>query len=232
MPKSQFVDPKEVRKSGFVEFEPIPVNQYKKTIDEEKANYSTEDFIRIYKHMAIIREFETMLYLIKTTSEYNGVEYNNPGPAHLSMGQEASAVGQAYHLNIKDHIFGSHRSHGEILAKGLSAIEKLDEQELYDIMANFDGGKILKVVEPQQKGGIKALATDFLVYGALAEIFARTTGFNSGLGGSMHAFLRRSAFFRTTPSSAARRPSPWVRRCSTASTKKRVSSCPTWVTAP
>lgn len=195
MPKSQFVDPKEVRKSGFVEFEPIPVNQYKKTIDEEKANYSTEDFIRIYKHMAIIREFETMLYLIKTTSEYNGVEYNNPGPAHLSMGQEASAVGQAYHLNIKDHIFGSHRSHGEILAKGLSAIEKLDEQELYDIMANFDGGKILKVVEPQQKGGIKALATDFLVYGALAEIFARTTGFNSGLGGSMHAFFTPFGIF-------------------------------------
>ena len=195
MPKSQFVDPKEVRKSGFVEFVPIPVNQYKKTIDEEKANYSTEDFIRIYKHMAIIREFETMLYLIKTTSEYNGVEYNNPGPAHLSMGQEASAVGQAYHLNIKDHIFGSHRSHGEILAKGLSAIEKLDEQELYDIMANFDGGKILKVVEPQQKGGIKALATDFLVYGALAEIFARTTGFNSGLGGSMHAFFTPFGIF-------------------------------------
>lgn len=195
MPKSQFVDPKEVRKSGFVEFEPIPVNQYKKTIDEEKANYSTEDFIRIYKHMAIIREFETMLYLIKTTSEYNGVEYNNPGPAHLSMGQEASAVGQAYHLNIQDHIFGSHRSHGEILAKGLSAIEKLDEQELYDIMANFDGGKILKVVEPQQKGGIKALATDFLVYGALAEIFARTTGFNSGLGGSMHAFFTPFGIF-------------------------------------
>ena len=195
MPKSQFVDPKEVRKSGFVEFEPIPVNQYKKTIDEEKANYSTEDFIRIYKHMAIIREFETMLYLIKTTSEYNGVEYNNPGPAHLSMGQEASAVGQAYHLNIKDHIFGSHRSHGEILAKGLSAIEKLDEQQLYDIMAGFDGGKILKVVEPQQKGGIKALATDFLVYGALAEIFARTTGFNSGLGGSMHAFFTPFGIF-------------------------------------
>lgn len=195
MPKSQFVDPKEVRKSGFVKFEPIPVNQYKKTIDEEKANYSTEDFIRIYKHMAIIREFETMLYLIKTTSEYNGVEYNNPGPAHLSMGQEASAVGQAYHLNIKDHIFGSHRSHGEILAKGLSAIEKLDEQQLYDIMAGFDGGKILKVVEPQQKGGIKALATDFLVYGALAEIFARTTGFNSGLGGSMHAFFTPFGIF-------------------------------------
>ena len=39
MPKSQFMDPNELRKPGFVEFEPIPVNQYNKTIKEEKENY-------------------------------------------------------------------------------------------------------------------------------------------------------------------------------------------------
>ena len=62
--------------------------------------------------MAIIREFETMLNEIKTKSVYNGVEYNNPGPAHLSLGQEASAVGQAYCLDNNDFTIGSHRSHG------------------------------------------------------------------------------------------------------------------------
>ena len=36
---------------------------------------------------------------------------------------------------------------------------------------------------------MRDLARDFLVYGALAEIFARETGFNKGLGGSMHAFF-------------------------------------------
>ena len=36
------------------------------------------------------------------------------------MVQEAAAVGQAYHLGIDDHIYGSHRSHGEILAKSPS----------------------------------------------------------------------------------------------------------------
>ena len=69
--------------------------------------------------MVVIREFETMLNLIKTTNEYNGIPYNHPGPAHLSIGQEASAVGMAYTLEVDDYIFGSHRSHGEILAKGL-----------------------------------------------------------------------------------------------------------------
>lgn len=140
--------------------------------------------------MSIIREFETMINLIKTTGEYNGVPYNHPGPAHLSIGQESAAVGQAYCLDENDYIFGSHRSHGEILAKGLSAIEKLPEDVLYKIMKDFRNGIILKVVEERRKGGsVKELAVDFLLYGALAEIFARETGFQAGLGGSMHAFF-------------------------------------------
>ena len=188
MPKSQFMDPNELRKPGFVKFTDIPVNQYSKTIEEEKKNFSKKDFARIYHDMRVIREFENMLYVVKTQGEYKGLTYNNPGPAHLSMGQEASSVGQAYLLDTNDYIFGSHRSHGEILSKGLSAIEKLDEKELYDIMKNFLDGSILKIVEKDQKD-VKELAKEFLLYGALAEIFARETGFHKGLGGSMHAFF-------------------------------------------
>jgi 2-oxoisovalerate dehydrogenase E1 component len=139
--------------------------------------------------MVVIREFETMLNLIKTTNEYNGIPYNHPGPAHLSIGQEASAVGMAYTLGVDDYIFGSHRSHGEILAKGLSAIHHLDEDTLYSVMKNHFGGSALKVVENGFQGNIKDLAINFLLYGALAEIFARENGFNKGLGGSMHAFF-------------------------------------------
>lgn len=191
MPKSQFVDPKKAFEAGYITFEDIPVCQYHKTLAEEKKLYSKEDFMRIYRDMAIIREFETMLNEVKTKSAYNGVEYNNPGPAHLSIGQEASAVGEAYALDIEDLTFGSHRSHGEILAKGLSSIQKLDDNELYDIMREFLDGAVLKVVEGRlaSRDNVKELAIDFLLYGALAEIFARTTGFNRGLGGSMHAFF-------------------------------------------
>lgn len=191
MPKNQYISPSDAFASGYLSFDKIPLCQYKKTLAQEKKLYTKEDFLRIYRDMRIIREFETMLNEIKTKSVYNGVEYTNPGPAHLSIGQEASAVGQAYCLDINDFTFGSHRSHGEILAKGLSSIEKLTETELYDIMKEFLGGNILKVVEGKQEkqGDVKELAIDFLLYGALAEIFARTTGFNKGLGGSMHAFF-------------------------------------------
>jgi transketolase, central region len=191
MPKSQYVDPGKVFEPGYIKFHDIPVCQYNLSLDDEKRIYSKSDFIRIYRDMAVIREFETMLNDIKTKSVYNGVEYSNPGPAHLSIGQEASAVGEAYCLDINDYTFGSHRSHGEILAKGLSAIHKLSDNELYTIMKEFLGGSILKVVEGTEevRGNVKELAIDFLLYGALAEVFARTTGFNRGLGGSMHAFF-------------------------------------------
>src|SRR5690606_17512543 len=126
----QFINPEEVRKSSQLEFNPIPVNQYNKTVEEEKENFSKEDFLRIFHDMVVIREFETMLNLIKIRGEYNEIVYNHPGPAHLSIGQEAAAVGMAYTLGVEDFIFGSHRSHGEILAKGLSAISKLDDKTL------------------------------------------------------------------------------------------------------
>ena len=146
--------------------------------------------MRIHRDMAVIRGFETMLQEVKTQREYRGLPYDHRGPAHLSIGQEASAVGQAYLLGVDDHIFGSHRSHGDILAKGLSAIQKLSDPDLLAIMENYMDGAILRVLgKGSEAGSVKDLATDFLLYGTLAEIFGREAGFNKGMGGSMHAFF-------------------------------------------
>ncbi|OJV36628.1 MAG: dehydrogenase [Bacteroidales bacterium 36-12] len=189
MPKIQFINPEEVRKPGEITFDSIPVNQYQKTVKDEKENFSTEEFKAIYHDMVLIREFETMLNLIKIKGEYNGTPYNHPGPAHLSIGQESAAVGMAWTLTVDDFIFGSHRSHGEILTKGMSAIHKSDDAFLMQVMENFFDGTILRIVQKDFSGTTKELARRFLVYGTLAEIFARETGFNKGLGGSMHAFF-------------------------------------------
>jgi 2-oxoisovalerate dehydrogenase E1 component len=189
MPKNQFINPEEVRKPGMIELMPIPVNQYTKSVEDERQNFSDDDLIRIYHDMMVIREFETMLNLIKIRGEYNGIAYNHPGPAHLSIGQEAAAVGMAYTLSVEDFIFGSHRSHGEILAKGLSAIHQLDEDSLKQVMESHFGGATLRPVANGHEGSTRELAIKFLLYGTLAEIFARETGFNKGLGGSMHAFF-------------------------------------------
>ena len=55
---------------------------------------SRAGLIRIFRDMVLIREFETMLDRIKKEGSYQGIEYQHKGPAHLSIGQEAAAVGQ------------------------------------------------------------------------------------------------------------------------------------------
>ncbi|MFA6174685.1 MAG: thiamine pyrophosphate-dependent dehydrogenase E1 component subunit alpha, partial [Kiritimatiellales bacterium] len=189
MPKIQNVCPKEVRKAGEITFKPIPVNQYKPDYKKEVKKYGVERLKKMYYDMLVVREFETMLNQIKVQGSYSGIEYNHPGPAHLSIGQEAAAVGQAVHLTTEDYIFGSHRSHGEILAKCLSAVYQLDDAQLTKIMDEFFGGATVKPVKDGSHKSVKDLAEDFVLYGTLAEIFARQNGFNKGLGGSMHAFF-------------------------------------------
>lgn len=190
MTKSLTIDPKVIRAPGTVKINQIPMNTYQKTVKDEKNNFTKEEFLNIYRDMWVVREFETMLNQFKTAGQYEGVEYNYPGPAHLGIGQEAAYVGQAFVLDNEDFIFGSHRSHGEILAKGMSAIEKLSEEELLNIMKSFFGGETYKVVEKHTKyEKVKDMAREFLIYGMIAETWGRETGFNKGLGGSMHAFF-------------------------------------------
>ncbi len=203
MPKSLIVNPAEVRKAGSIELGSIPVNTYGKSLKDELAagTLTPESAMRMYRDMVVIREFEMMLDAIKKTQNYNGVEYNHAGPAHLSAGQEAAAVGQCLHLGVEDHIFGSHRSHGEVIAKGLRAVQDLVGSDLNAIMESFWDGATLRVVESDSSainaaklGNLSTSAeeergVDFLLYGLLAEIFARETGFNKGMGGSMHVFF-------------------------------------------
>ena len=190
MPKNLFVNPAETLSAGEIAFQNIPVNTYNKTIKEERGHFSDDDLIRIYRDITVLREFESMLNQIKTQGLYNGIETTYPGPAHLSIGQEAAAVGQAYLLDQNDFSFGSHRSHSEILAKALSCIHKLSEQELMTIMEGFLGGSALRATEKLGPvSDVKELAIRFILYGTLSEIFARDTGFHKGLGGSMHAFF-------------------------------------------
>lgn len=211
MTKKLMVIPEQVRKSATINLGKIPVNSYKKSIREElddKKGLSAERLLRIYRDMALIREFETMLDNIKKLGAYNSIAYTHAGPAHLSIGQEGAAVGQCVHLQVHDHMFGSHRSHGEIIAKGLRAVEDLSGKGLAGVMENYFDGATLRVVQKNEpdwsglaltlKGKKKpALSTgeeeelgiDFLLYGLLAEIFSRITGFSKGMGGSMHAFF-------------------------------------------
>jgi len=128
MPKSLLVDPAAVRKSGTLTLPSIPINQYKRNFANELKTFGKEGLVAMLHDMITIREFENMIDSLKKTGSWNGISYDHRGPAHLSMGQEAAAVGQAAALDPEDFIFGSHRSHGEIIAKCFSAARKFDEK--------------------------------------------------------------------------------------------------------
>ena len=200
MPKSMVVAPEQVRREGWLETESIPLNQYRPDAAAERERWGAAALRGVYTDMATIRAFESMLSDIKTQGSFRGIEYEHPGAAHLSIGQEAAVVGLCLPLDPEDLIFGSHRSHGEILAKCLQAIRSLPEAELQGTMENYLEGDVLRVIEPAaQWDSVQELARHFILYGVLAEIFARTTGLNRGLGGSMHAFF---APFGSMPNNA------------------------------
>ncbi len=97
----------------------------------------TDSLLEAYGRMTLIRVFEERVSELYRASEV-------PGFVHLSIGQEASAVGACWPLAATDVITSNHRGHGHCLAKGLPP-------------------------EPM-----------------MAELLARVTGTNKGLGGSMH----------------------------------------------
>ncbi len=190
MPKSQFINPTELLTQGTISFKDIDVNKYSLSGKESCKHYATQDLQFLMRSMLSLREFESAIRDIKNNDGYHGYKHIYNGPAHLSIGQEASAVGQAFALDTSDIIFGSHRGHGELLAKGLKSIELLSDAELLNIMKGVNNGYNLTVVEKNTKStDIKGLAKDFLLYGAMSEIFAKSTGFQKGMSGSMHAFF-------------------------------------------
>ena len=189
MAKQIFIDPNERRKPSKVTFQDIPVNQYQKRMKDVRDEYTDEELKNILYDMLSIREFETMMQDLRLTGKYCDIAYNYSGPAHLCIGQESAAVGQAFALDEHDFIFGTHRGHGELIAKGLNTLRKIDDSRLMEIMEESSGGAQLRVVEKGFTGTTKELALRFYLYGVMAEIFGRENGFAKGLGNSMHAFF-------------------------------------------
>jgi 2-oxoisovalerate dehydrogenase E1 component len=74
---------------------------------------SSDQLLEAYRRIALIREFETRVSALYRDSRI-------PGFVHLSIGQEASAVGACWPLGPKDVITSNHRGHGHTLAKGLA----------------------------------------------------------------------------------------------------------------
>ncbi|MCP4628852.1 MAG: thiamine pyrophosphate-dependent dehydrogenase E1 component subunit alpha [bacterium] len=70
-----------------------------------------QEYIEYYRTMVTIRQFETL------AGEFFA-DGKIPGFIHLSIGQEASAVGVCSCLRADDYLTTTHRGHGHMIAKG------------------------------------------------------------------------------------------------------------------
>jgi acetoin:2,6-dichlorophenolindophenol oxidoreductase subunit alpha len=79
----------------------------------KEASEKVELWLRMYRQMVAIRQFEAQVNELYTRALM-------PGLAHLYIGQEAVAVGVCEALKRTDYITSTHRGHGHCLAKGAS----------------------------------------------------------------------------------------------------------------
>ena len=104
MPKNLIVDPSVTRLSSELHGAPIPVHAYSTPLADARLSLGDDLLRRMLRDMVMIREFETMLDGFKRRGEYETLRYDHLGPAHLSIGQEAAAVGQAAALDVAVHM--------------------------------------------------------------------------------------------------------------------------------
>ena len=85
-----------------------------KTVAQTKeASENLDLWLRMYRQMVSIRQFEEQVNELYTRALM-------PGLAHLYIGEEAVAVGVCEALLKSDYITSTHRGHGHCLAKGAS----------------------------------------------------------------------------------------------------------------
>ena len=103
--------------------------------------FSDADLLELYRRMLVIRGFEERVAALYRDSEI-------PGFVHLSIGQEASAVGACWPLGPEDVITSTHRGHGHCLAKGLDPPGMFAELMAKDAGTNRGRGGSMHIADP------------------------------------------------------------------------------------
>jgi 2-oxoisovalerate dehydrogenase E1 component len=102
---------------------------------------SNTDLLELHRRMLVIRGFEERVAVLYRDGEV-------PGFVHLSIGQEAAAVGACWPLGPGDVITSTHRGHGHCLAKGLGPLRMFAELMGKDEGSNRGRGGSMHIADP------------------------------------------------------------------------------------
>ena len=108
--------------------------------DADRA-FSGTELVEMQRRMLVIRGFEERVAGLYR----DGLV---PGFVHLSIGQEASAVGACWPLRPEDVITSTHRGHGHCLAKGLDPVGMFAELMGRDQGTNRGRGGSMHIADP------------------------------------------------------------------------------------
>jgi 2-oxoisovalerate dehydrogenase E1 component len=104
--------------------------------------FPVADLLEMHRRMLLIRGFEQRVAALYRDGEV-------PGFVHLSIGQEATAVGACWPLQPTDVITSTHRGHGHCLAKGLDPLGMFAELMAKDHGTNRGRGGSMHIADPK-----------------------------------------------------------------------------------
>lgn len=109
--------------------------------DAANPSLPVSALLEMHRRMLVIRGFEQRVADLYRDGEV-------PGFVHLSIGQEASAVGACWPLRADDVITSTHRGHGHCLAKGLDPLGMFAELMGREQGTNRGRGGSMHIADP------------------------------------------------------------------------------------
>lgn len=173
-----------IGKSSKIKLPEIPLFRYTPSLKEdlERGIITKEEALKLFQAMLLQRNVEYMVrdLDVKRFVPYEGYEYR--GTSHLSVGQEATAVGTMSVLTKEDYITSTHRGHGHCINKGLFALWSMDRAGL----EKFVETAVANEFPIDQYEDLLEGAIDYHLYRIMAELLGKEAGYCKGRGGGMH----------------------------------------------
>ena len=157
----------------------IKAYAYNKDLTSELAakTITKAEAIQMLEDMLTVREFEEMIVKLRSGAYESCSGYEYRGPTHVSIGQEATAVGACIGIADDDYITSTHRGHGDSIAKGCVAIRAMNAEQLKTRIPDCKGTDRDELME---------VALEDHIYRTTAELFGKEDGYCKGRGGGMH----------------------------------------------
>jgi len=164
---------------GHITLPSIPKFQYQGRLEDElSGRLSPQEAFFLLELMLTVRAVEEQIAELRDGAFKPTPDFQFIGATHLSVGQEAVAVGGISAVRPDDYITSTHRGHGHSLSKVAFAIRRMKRQDLLAFLAAPDDGA--------SDEDLRERAMQHHLFRTWAELFGKEEGYCRGRGGSMH----------------------------------------------